>query len=138
MNSNAKKIVAQPDCRGGAAPEIVGRTIGGAVGKMLSHLHDDQNMIYLAARLRAYAEQTDARISSLKEAVVMRDVEAIVGLSHALTDATARLGAIRMMKLCIAVQMLGRRGLVDKVGELVEELELEYSRFKETLIYAAG
>lgn len=138
MKATNKNVVVQPDCRGGASPAAVGRPVGAYVSKMLSHLHDDQNMIYLASRLRSYAEQTDARLSSLKDAIVTRDGNAIADLAHALTDATARLGAIRMMKLCIALQMVGRRGLVEKASELVGELEVEYARFKENLIYAAG
>jgi hypothetical protein len=108
------------------------------LAEVLLQMRDDQNMIYLAARLQNYAEVTDARLNSLRLAVAEGNATAIGEIAHALTDSTAKLGAIPMMKLCIALQMVSRRGLIDKARDLVAELESEYARFKETLIDAVG
>lgn len=131
------RVVEEPVGRGGSAPAVVSRDDGRIV-KVLRNLHDDKNLIYLAARLQNYSETTDARLAGLKRAVDEDDSTAVVDIAHALTDATAKLGAIRMMKLCIAMQMVGRRGLIFQARTLLLELEAEYNRFKETLIYSVG
>lgn len=149
MQNFSKKIVVEPNCRGGVSTSVV--TLGDKATKskqerampspfvhVLRHLHDDQNLVYLAARLQNYAEVTDARLESLRQAVRESDSSAITTISQALTDTTGKLGAIRMMKICIALQMVARRGFVEKARDLVSELELEYARFKENLIYAVG
>lgn len=149
MNHAAKKqVIEDPGFRGGASTEIVERTgkrergaraqNGGYFAKVLRGLKDDQNLLYLAARLQNYSELTEARMGSLRQAIEQDDGEAVADIAHALSDSTAKIGAIRMMKLCIALQMLGRRGLVQKARELLAELEAEYERFKENLIYAVG
>jgi hypothetical protein len=149
MTTSLKKLVImEPDCRGGATAPVVrrgaaksrrsGREADSFVAKVLSNLRNDQNLIYLAARLQSYSESCDARLVSLRQAVASGDGPLVVEVSHGLTECTARLGAVRMMKLCIALQMVGRRGLLAKAELLLGELEVEYARFKESLISAVG
>ncbi len=112
---------------------------GGAfVRGVLNRLQDDQNLIYLAARLQNYSELTQARLDGLRGALVANDAAGIESFAHALSDSTAKMGAIKMMKLCIGLQMLGRRGLVKKAEELFAELEAEFAAFKENLISSVG
>ena len=142
----AKKIVVDPVVRGGVSPGIVTaksarrelRSNTSYVAKVLANLRDDSNMIYLAARLSNYSNATDARLVSLRQAVAAQDGGAIESLAHALTDSTGKIGALRMMKICIALQMVGRRGMFGKAHELCTELEQEFSRFKENLIADVG
>ncbi len=108
------------------------------VERVLSGLRYDKNLVYLAARLQNYSDLTEARMLSLSQALIERDHAAAAELAQALTDSTGKLGAIRMMKLCIALQMLTRRGLTDKSKAVFKELETEYERFKQTLISAVG
>ncbi len=149
MNSSteakAQQILA-PECRGGTTTTVIERTTkpkpsvspSSYIERVLTNLRYDKNLIYLAARLQNYSELTDARMISLRQAITESDAAGIADLAQALTDSTAKLGAIRMMKLCIALQMLGRRGLIEKAGLVLAELEAEYDRFKQTLISAVG
>jgi HPt (histidine-containing phosphotransfer) domain-containing protein len=142
--SSSKTVIETVDCRGGASTGVVareetrGREGGNFMSKVLRNLRDDKNLIYLAARLQNYSEVTDARMVSLKAALLSANADAVTDIAHALTDSTAKLGAIRMMKLCIALQMMGRRNLLDRATELFAELETEYDRFKQNLMYAVG
>ncbi len=148
MKSAMKKtIIANPEFRGGASVPVTDSRSGqrrhggpgdGYMAKVLHDLRNDQNLIYLATRLSTYAEICDARLISLRQAVSAGDGQAIADIAHALTDCTSRIGAIGMMKLCIALQLVGRRGLLANAGKLLAELEQEYEGFKESLISAVG
>jgi HPt (histidine-containing phosphotransfer) domain-containing protein len=150
-SANAMKLkIETPSGRGSGSTEVAvargGKSVRakGAspadtfVATVLRKLSGDQNLIYLAQRLQNYAASTDARLVSLRAAATRGDFAAVIDLAHALTDSTARLGAIPSMKLCIALQMLARRELGSRVVALVDELEREYERFKENLIWAVG
>ncbi len=138
-------LIVEPKVRGGSITDVAVRT--GAVKterapsyieKVLSGLRYDKNLVYLAARLQNYSDLTEARMMSLSQAIIERDHSSAAELAQALTDSTGKLGAIRMMKLCIALQMLARRGLTEKSKTVFKELEAEYERFKQTLISAVG
>ena len=118
--------------------EAEARNQGAFIHRVLDRLQDDQNLGYLAARLRNYSDLTDTRIEGLRRALEASDASGVESFAHALSDCTAKIGAIRMMKLCIGLQMLGRRGLMKKAQELFEELEREYLAFKENLICSVG
>lgn len=113
-------------------------TQGAFVKGVLERLQDDSNLAYLAERLRNYSELTETRIDGLRGAIAQEDATAVESFAHALSDSTAKIGAIRMMKLCIALQMLGRRSLFKKAHEIFGELEAEYVAFKENLICNVG
>lgn len=146
FSSHAQQnLVVEPETRGGKVTQVAYRS-GAAqaekpssyIEKVLTNLRYDKNLVYLAARLQNYSELTEARMMSLSQAIVERDHGSAADLAQALTDSTGKLGAIRMMKLCIALQMLARRGLTEKSKTVFKELESEYERFKQTLISAVG
>lgn len=111
---------------------------GQFVRSVLQHLRTDANLIYLAERLRNYAELTESRLVSLREAIELGDVATTGDIARALTDSTARLGAVQAMRICIAMQMLARQGAVLRLRTLCKELEAAYDSFKENLIWAVG
>lgn len=108
------------------------------IAKVLSDMHHDQNLVYLASRLQAYNDACATRLVSLKQAISSGDAALAQSVAHSLTEYTARLGAIPMMKLCIALQMLARRGLLAKAREIVDELDIEFERFQANLIPHVG
>jgi hypothetical protein len=143
--TSQQKQTIEPEARGGTTTDVAFRSSAANtergstyIEKVLSGLRYDKNLVYLAARLQNYSDLTEARMMSLSQAITERDHAAAGELAQALTDSTGKLGAIRMMKLCIALQMLARRGLTEKAKTVFQELELEYGRFKQTLISAVG
>jgi HPt (histidine-containing phosphotransfer) domain-containing protein len=137
-NQSQTKRVVEPGVRGGAVTEVISPKSPNYVQHVLNTLRYDQNLVYLTARLQNYSDVTEARMLSLSQAIDEKDHDSAADLAQALTDSTGKLGAIRMMKLCIALQMLARRGLTDKAQSLFAELQGEYERFKQTLISAVG
>ena len=146
-NQHSETVIEAPESRGGTTTKVVSRSssvtreprcAGGYAVKVLKKLRTDQNLIYLASRLQNYSDLAELRVRSLRKALDEDDALAVTELAHGLADATARLGAIRMMKLCIGLQMLGRRNLLPKARELLCELEIEFDRFKQSLISAVG
>ena len=73
------------------------------------------------------------RMTELRAALDVEHGESVMIVARDLTDITGRLGAMRMMKLCIAIQMLGRRGLFGQAKEVVSELEQVYTSYKKGL-----
>jgi HPt (histidine-containing phosphotransfer) domain-containing protein len=145
-DSSARVLrIESPDSRGGQSTDVIafrrrgeradagGRVTEGERADW-SHMRGDENLIYLAERLHDFCEVLAARIYRLGQAIDEGDGAAITDVAHALTDATARLGAVRMMKLCIALQMQGRRDLIAAARNTFTELEHELARFKGTLI----
>ncbi len=104
--------------------------------KTLRSLTGDVHLTYLTERAQNYTDLTMARLESLKAAIERDDQNATEDIARSLADSTAKLGAIRAMKLCIALQMLGRRGLLQKCKDLSAELEVEFGTFKQNLITA--
>jgi HPt (histidine-containing phosphotransfer) domain-containing protein len=108
------------------------------MAKMLSHLRDDKNLIYLAARLQTYAEMCDARLVAVRQAIAAQDLSALAEVAQTLTECTARLGATRMMKLAIGLQIAARQGVSAQLAKILADLEGEYASFKESLISSVG
>ena len=143
-----KIIIASPEARGGASAPlslakavtrvVAQRSAEDGLAQMFANLRGDQNLIYLTNRLQNYAETCEARLRALREAVEAGDMTQLEDVAHALTETTARVGAVTMMKLCIALQMMGRRGLLPKAESLLVDLEREYLRFKQSLMPAVG
>lgn len=100
------------------------------------NLRDDRNLVFLAERTRGCSEQLTFRLDALKQALDDGDSDTWSELARDLTETTTRFGAIRMMKLCIALQMQGRRNLITKARETFDELTSEFVRFKENLMTA--
>lgn len=132
--------IQNPDCRGGATTEVKlpVRAARGSMGAMLDQLRGDANLLYLTERVQNYSELAEARLHSLRLAIDAQNGSSVVDVAHALTDATAKLGSVRMMRLAIALQMLGRRQLFAQAKTLADELQQEFESFKETLIPFAG
>ena len=94
--------------------------------------------VHLANRMTSYAGACEESLAGLRVAIESQDGSQVETLAHSLTDCTLRIGALHLMKLCIALQMVGRRGLFPKAHSLLDELESEYGRFKESLMSAVG
>ena len=121
------------------APAAIGRDQSGSFAiKVLTELKSDPNLIYLAARMQSHLEACAARLVSLRQALRDGEEQVVVELAHSLSELCARLGAMPMMKLCIAVQLTARRGLLGKAEELADELELEFRGFQDCLIPRVG
>jgi hypothetical protein len=149
MGAPAKVLIVDPQSRSGSTTEVVqrGPTLKSVKGdkrrdkertvtKTLRSLTGDVHLTYLTERAQNYTDLTMARLESLKAAIERDDQNATEDIARSLADSTAKLGAIRAMKLCIALQMLGRRGLLQKCKDLSAELEVEFGTFKQNLITA--
>ena len=105
---------------------------------VMNKLSTDENYRYLAARLKDIKLQADQRMDALKDAIDGGDAEDVAISARELTDYVGRVGAIRMMRMCIAMQMLGRRGMLEKARSLMSDIEMEYSRVKDGHVRAAS
>lgn len=138
-----QKIIVEPESRGGATTSVVlSNSLHAAsdkqgasfAEKVFETLRDDQNLLYLAARLQHYIEITEARMECLRQAIECGDGMQVSDIARDLSDSTARLGAVSLMRQFIALQMLGRRGLLLQARKLLSEAEVQLDVFKSNLV----
>lgn len=140
-----RRTIVDHEVRGGAAtPVSLGRSEQRRIGqqqcldprlaKLFERLSGDENLLYLSARVENYAQLTEARMEALRGALDAGEADTVAVVAHALTDSATRIGAIKMMKLGISLQMLGRRNLMEAAVRVFAELEREYGEFKQNLI----
>lgn len=73
-------------------------------------------------------------IFELKELLIASKVECALAKARELTGLAAKSGSSDAMKICIAIQLVGRQGLLQRAFELAEELLVGVKAFKENLI----
>jgi HPt (histidine-containing phosphotransfer) domain-containing protein len=139
-----RRTIVDHEVRGGAVtPVSFGRSEQRRIGQrcldprlagLFERLSGDENLLYLSARVENYAQLTEARMEALRGALAAGEAGTVAVVAHALTDSATRIGAIKMMKLGISLQMLGRRNLMDAAARVFAELEQEYGEFKQNLI----
>ena len=105
-----------------------------ALNNVFRRLRDDENLVYLTARVENYSHLTESRMAALKQALDAGDADGVAVIAHALTDAITRIGAAELMKLSISLQMLGRGGMLEAAARTYEEFEKNYRAFKRNLI----
>jgi hypothetical protein len=147
--SQTQKIIVEPETRGGAttsvvlsnslpaAPSVSTKQVSFAE-KVFESLKDDQNLIYLATRLQNYIETTESRMECLRQAIEAGDGMLVCDIAKDLSDSTARLGAVSLMRHFISLQMLGRRGLLLQARKLMADIETQFDVFRNNLISTVG
>jgi len=139
---NLETFVVEPEARGGASTSVILSsslpiTLQEAASfaeKVFASLKGDKNLIYLAARLQNYVETTEYKMQCLRQAIESGDGMLIADIAKELSDSTARLGAVGLMRHFISLQMLGRRGLILQSRKLISVVEIELETFKSKLI----
>jgi HPt (histidine-containing phosphotransfer) domain-containing protein len=104
------------------------------INNLMTSAGKDENLLFLTARVKNFYSVMEARIEGLRSAISQGDTECVAEVAHEMTQDTGKVGAIKMMRLCIALQMLGRRGLLDNAENLMDDLVKEYEQVKEGLI----
>ena len=143
---NVDKRVVEPEARGGASTSVVLsnalpitlKEASSFAEKVFASLKDDKNLIYLAARLQNYIETTEHKMDCMRQAIETGDGMLIADIAKELSDSTARLGAIGLMRHFISLQMLGRRGLILQSRKLLSEVDAELDSFKSKLVSVVG
>ncbi len=77
-------------------------------------------------------------VYELKDLLNDSNTECAMVKAKELTGLAARAGIFEAMKICIAIQLVGRQGLNHRVDELVEELLIGVRSFKENLMIAGS
>jgi hypothetical protein len=143
---NLDKTLVVPEARGGASTSVVLsnslpitlKEASSFAEKVFASLKDDKNLIYLAARLQNYIETTEHKMECMRQAIEIGDGLLIADIAKELSDSTARLGAIGLMRHFISLQMLGRRGLILQSRKLMAVIDAELVAFKSKLISVVG
>jgi len=96
-----------------------------ATVKYLRELEGPDTPEFMSELLEAYLRDLPARLEAIRSAVLARDAKALQQAAHALKGSSANIGAQRLQKLCLMLEMTGRAESVDGAAELLGGLENE-------------
>jgi hypothetical protein len=108
------------------------------VESTLANLSGDENYMYIANRLQGFVDFTDYCLGLLECSIEENDFDSIHDTARDLTEFCGRIDAMNMMRTSIALQMMGRRKLLDRAQELLRDLVSEYGRLRQDLFAAKG
>lgn len=74
-------------------------------------------------------------VFELRSLISASNIDSALSKAKELTGLAARAGSTEAMKICIAIQLVGRQGLLQRTIELVEELLVGVKSFKENLMF---
>ena len=81
--------------------------------------------------LQTYLVSVPNELNRLTAAMASRDVEGIVGSSHAVKGSSANIGALRLSALCKVLEQMGREKRIDSDADtLLQAIFDEFSRVK--------
>ncbi len=82
----------------------------------------------LTLLIDTYRKDTQYRLSAIRQALELSDLNAVVDAAHSLKGSSANVGAIHMEDLCHQIVKAARNGNQDTVAKLFPELCSEYER----------
>ncbi len=142
MSNNKRNVtVVTPDARRGGTPsvkkkdeDVVRPVAEQYIMSLMTGASKDDNLQLIQSKVGDFHGLADTGFRGLKAAIENGDMDAVASVAHKMTQDTGKVGAIRMMRLCIAMQMLGRRGMLENANKLLNDLEIEYLQVKDGLI----
>jgi hypothetical protein len=142
MSDTASKVtIVVPDARGGSAPTVKKRGQAAPmpiaeqyIRKLMSGAGRDENLSFIHNKVMNFHSLTNTSIEGLKAAITEGDMDEVANVAHKMTRDSGKVGAIKMMRLCIAMQMVGRRGMLESAEMILKDLEMEYLQVKDGLI----
>ncbi|MDD2804619.1 MAG: response regulator [Elusimicrobiales bacterium] len=106
--------------------------------KELRDLAGPENPGFLADLARTYLGDLDGRLQAMKAAVKAGDAEALRQAAHSLKGSSGNIGAKRLQKLCMALEMLGKSGAVGGAEETLLAAEKETAAVRGALEALGG
>lgn len=74
------------------------------------------------------------RLAAIADAVKRVDAPALALEAHALRSGSGNFGATRLDDLCGRMEQMGKSGVLDAVGAMLDELDLEAQRVHDALL----
>jgi len=111
-------------------PPLVDRRV---VDELLASVMGDE--AFVRDLVETFAGEAELHLGALADAARRHDAVAAVQPAHTLKSSGAIIGAMRLSELCRAIEVAGRSGVADDLGEQSDAAE---STWRETLeIYRA-
>jgi PAS domain S-box-containing protein len=96
-----------------------------AVIKELRDLAGPENPGFLAELTGTYLADLPGRLEAIRSAVKTGNAEALQQSAHALKGSSGNIGALRLQKICLRLELIGKSGTVEGTADLLEVLERE-------------
>ncbi len=111
--------------------------LDGPAVKALKELAGPENPGFYSDLAAAYLKDLPGRLAAIKEAAASGDAEALRQAAHALKGSSANVGALRLNKICRALEAAARAGSA-QTGELLAALETQAPAARAALEAAAA
>lgn len=139
MQANSKhQLYVIPEARRGAGAVVKHEPQTSVaeqyIMNLMNSVEKDENLRFLTTRVQNFHTVTEARLEGLKQALEAENAVLVGEIAHAMSKDTGKVGAIKMMRLCIGLQMLARREAMDKAKSILLDLVGEYEIVKTGLI----
>jgi len=94
----------------------------------------DKDEEFLKELLELFVSDYPKKLKKIKEAIQNKDTETISEVAHSLKGACGNIGLDKAYELCLEIEKIGKKGTLEGVEKLYEELLEELNRFKEYVI----
>ncbi len=100
----------------------------------LRDLQEEGEPDFLSELIEMFMEDAELRLVSLREAIRQANASEVEKQAHALTGSCLNFGARPMAEICEEFQSVGGSGALVNASNLVDRLNVEYSRVRAALI----
>jgi HPt (histidine-containing phosphotransfer) domain-containing protein len=99
----------------------------------LFELQDEADPRLVAELIEMFFESSPERIEQLLAAARTENLRKVETVAHDFKSSAANLGALRLSSLAADLEVCGRKGKLEPVHALIDELKREYERAREEL-----
>lgn len=92
----------------------------------LRELGGEEEPDFLETLIRMYLDDSPERLAEIESAADEGDVEGMERAAHSLKSSSGNLGARRLQKLCLEIEMASRDGDVEAARALVGRVRAEF------------
>jgi PAS domain S-box-containing protein len=124
---------AKPD-EGAAKVEESRDPLDRNVLSSLRELQSENEADFLTELIDLFLEDSTVLMDEMRAAVVGGDAEGLRQAMHTLKGSSGSLGAMKLSKMCVEAELMGRSGRLEGMRELLPQLELEYTLAREFLL----
>ncbi len=105
-----------------------------AFDELLAVCDVDETPEILCDILEAFLQDTQEQLAALRQAASATDADRLEQAAHALKSSSGNVAALGMAKLCMALQMLGRSGIVTGATAYIQQLEHELGSVEDVFV----
>jgi two-component system, sensor histidine kinase and response regulator len=114
------------------AEEQLGSAIDDETFAQLREL-EEVDPSFLKRLYEMFQNNVARRLDEVQKALDAEDADQMGKAAHSLKGSSGNIGALRMAKICLELELMGKTGRCERAPQIVEQIKAEYGRAKEDL-----